>query len=106
MKHRKYGNNTAPILSVLTPYRSSQTTARLPIRKTTEPVTGRKRRGAQPGSDSPSHKRSRRYNSSQSSDSDQEVRREQGLNTNKLITNSSESEGEDILFLDDGYQVG
>ena len=106
MKLRKYGNNTAPILSVLTPYRSSQTTARLPIRKTTEPVTGRKRRGAQPGSDSPSHKRSRRYNSSQSSDSDQEVRRELGLNTNKLITNSSESEGEDILFLDDGYQVG
>ena len=108
MKRRKYGNNTAPILSVLTPYRSSLTTKTTTkgdaIRK-----TGCKRRGDQQGSDSTSirgRKRSRLSNSvSQSSDSDQDVRRELGL-TNQITAGGSDQEGENILFLDDGYQVG
>ena len=113
MKRRKYGNNTAPILSVLTPYRSSLTTKLTTGDDATRAKTGRKRRGAQPGSDSGRGSKRRRvyisppaHSQNTQSDSEQELRRELGLDTNQLIVASSDSGGEDILFLEDGYQVG
>ena len=102
MKRRKYGNNTGPILSVLTPYRTSLLT--------TPQTTKKAKRRGQPGSD-PRAKRRRVHKSpahshTESDCSEQEVRRELGLDTDQLIVGSSDSGGEDILFLDDGYQVG
>ena len=103
MKRRKFGNNTGPILSVLTPYRTSL--------QTTQTTKKTKRRG-QPRSDpgakrrrvhkSPAHSQPESDCSEQPED---EVRREFGLDTEHMIVGSSDS-GEDILFLDDGYQIG
>ena len=101
MKRRKYGNNTKPIMSTLTPFRSvckkrrSQETESTPQR----PAHVRPR------------KRMRLYSAESDAssphlfdqDPEEEVRRELGLDTNNLIQGSDGEEGE-VLELDDGYQ--
>ena len=101
MKRRKYGNNTSPIMSTLTPYRSTMC----------------KKRRAQPPADMTSSTTNKRrklhYNPPDTQVScpqigsqpepEDEVRRELGLNTNNLIEGSDGEDGE-ILELDDGYR--
>ena len=101
MKRRKYGNNTSPIMSTLTPYRSTMC----------------KKRRAQPPADMTSSTNNKRrklhYNPPDTQVScpqidsqpepEDEVRRELGLNTNNLIEGSDGEDGE-ILELDDGYR--
>ena len=94
MKRRKFGNNTKPIMSTLTPFRSVC-----------------KKRRVQEKPQITSVKRRRLYiadsqvSSAQTNDQEpeDEVRRELGLDTNNLIEGRDGEDGE-ILELDDGYR--
>ena len=94
MKRRKFGNNTKPIMSTLTPFRSVC-----------------KKRRVQEKPQITSVKRRRLYiadsqvSSAQTNDQEpeDEVRRELGLDTNNLLEGSDGEDGE-ILELDDGYR--
>ena len=93
MKRRKFGNNTKPIMSTLTPFRSVC-----------------KKRCVQEKPQITSAKRRRLYiadsqaSSAQTNDQEpeDEVRRELGLDTDNLIQGSDGEDGE-ILELEDGY---
>ena len=93
MKRRKFGNNTKPIMSTLTPFRSVC-----------------KKRCVQEKPQITSAKRRRYIADSQASSAqtndqepEDEVRRELGLDTNNLLEGSDGEDGE-ILELDDGYR--
>ena len=100
MKRRKYANNTKPIMSTLTPYRtvckrrrrqeSAQTA------QTDAPITSSKRRRLYIAD-------SQASSAQVDQDPEEEVRRELGLDTNNLIEGSDGEEGE-VLELDDGYR--
>ena len=100
MKRRKYANNTKPIMSTLTPYRtvckrrrrqeSTQTA------QTDAPITSSKRRRLYIAD-------SQASSAQVDQDPEEEVRRELGLDTNNLIEGSDGEEGE-VLELDDGYR--
>ena len=98
MKRRKFGNNTGPILSVLTPYRAGIKTTAQKRRGQPGPEPGAKRRRVNKSSGHNQHE------SDCSGTPEDKVRRELGLDTDNIIVGSSGS-GEDILFLDDGYQI-
>ena len=99
MKRRKYANNTKPIMSTLTPYRtvckrrlaeSAQTA------ETDAPITSSKRRRLYIAE-------SQAISAQVDKDPEEEGRREPGLDTNNLIEGSDGEEGE-VLELDDRYR--
>ena len=100
MKRRKFGNNTSPIMSVLTPYRNTMCKKRRAPNNHQKPQRPKQ----------PQAKRRRLFNDTRNEvstqmseiDQDEEVRRELGLDTDNLIQGSDGEEGE-IIHLDDGY---
>ena len=89
MKRRKFGNNTSPIMSVLTPYRN----------------TVCKKRRAHQKHDQPQPKQRRLFFNTHNEvstqmseiDPEEEVRRELGLDTDNLIEGSDGEEGEILI---------